>query len=49
MLLCLLLIFLCLFAILKNTELSQIADPLVNLVEVERKSLVARFFSPPRG
>lgn len=38
---CLLLVFLCLFAVLKNTESSQIADPLVNLVEVERKSLFA--------
>lgn len=41
---CLLLVFLCLFAVLKNTESSQIADPLVNLVEVERKSLLAWVF-----
>lgn len=41
---CLLLVFLSLFAVLKNTESSQIADPLVNLVEVERKSLLAWVF-----
>lgn len=40
------LLLFCLFAVLKNTESSQIADPLINLAEVGHKSLFACFFFP---